>query len=99
MSPTGSIVAAPYYCRLEAYHYFLEQLPSLHATDSLVRAAVGVSLHALDDVNPDRIVQRLEILGLRVRERARSGSDTAILANMHAVLFEEDGCAGNVDRA
>jgi len=98
MTPTASILADPFYCRPEAYSYFLEQLPSLHETDSLVRAAVAVSLHALDDVNPDRIAQRLAVLGLRVQERARSRTDSAILANLHAVLFEEEGFAGNLER-
>jgi regulator of sirC expression with transglutaminase-like and TPR domain len=86
------------YCRPEAFQYFVEQLPRLASTDGLVRAAIGVSLHALDDVDPDRVVERLRILGLRVRERAPSGRDVAVLANLHAVLFEEEGFAGNLER-
>lgn len=93
-----SVAAEPFYCRSEAYRYFLEQLPTLDTTVSLVRAAVAVSMHALDDVNPDRVLQRLETLGLRVRERSPSQTDSAILANLHAALFEEEGFAGNLER-
>ena len=42
-------------CRHEAYQYFLEQLPVLHTTDGLVRAAIAISMHALDDIDPHRI--------------------------------------------
>jgi len=85
-------------CRPEAYQFFLEQLPVLHTCKGLLRAALAISMHALDDVDPRRIEQRLHILSLRVRERAPSRRAAAILANMHAVLFEEEGFAGNLDR-
>ncbi len=98
MTLTASLASEPYYCRPEAFRYFIEQLPRLSTTDGLVRAAVAVSLHALDDVDPDRIVERLRILGLRVLERSPSQSGSAILANLHAVLFEEEGFAGNLER-
>jgi regulator of sirC expression with transglutaminase-like and TPR domain len=86
------------YCRAEAYQYFVEQLPTIDSTESLMRAAVGVSLHALDDINPERVIERLRVLGLRVRERSPSQRDAAILANLHSVLFEEEGFIGNLER-
>jgi regulator of sirC expression with transglutaminase-like and TPR domain len=98
ISPSALIAAEPCYCRREAYQYFLAQLPELQYTENLVRAAVAVSLHALDDVKVDRVVQRLQVLGLRVRERSPSQRDSAILANLHSVLFEEEGFAGNLER-
>jgi regulator of sirC expression with transglutaminase-like and TPR domain len=85
-------------CRSEAYQYFVEQLPALHTCEGLLRAAIGISMHALDDIDPERVEQRLQILSLRVRERAPSRRAAAILANMHAVLFEEEGFGGNLDR-
>jgi len=77
---------------------FVGQLPFLHKSQGLMRAALAISMHALDDVDPKRIEQRLDILGLRVRERCRTRRDAAILANMHAVLFEEEGFAGDMER-
>jgi regulator of sirC expression with transglutaminase-like and TPR domain len=95
---TASRIQDPAYCRGEAYQYFLEQLPDLATTEGLLRAATAVSMHALDDVAPARVEQRLRVLSLRVLERAPSHTVTAIQANLHAVLFDEEGFAGNLER-
>lgn len=42
------------FCREEAHRLFVEQLPVLETTTGLLRAAIAVSLHALDDVDPAR---------------------------------------------
>jgi len=86
------------HCCPEAYTFFASQLPELHTTAGLLRAAIAVSMHALDDVDPAHIEQRLRILSIRVGERSPSQREAAILANMHAVLFDEEGFAGNLDR-
>ena len=85
-------------CRHEAYQYFLEQLPELHTTDGLVRAAIAIAMHAMDDVDPQRVEQRMRILSRRVRERSPSQTPRALLANLHAVLFEEEVFLGNLER-
>jgi regulator of sirC expression with transglutaminase-like and TPR domain len=85
------------FCREEAYRLFVEQLPVLETTVGLLRAAIAVSLHAFDDIDPVRIEKRLEVLSLRVRERS-SKNEKAILANLHEVLFEEEEFCGNMDR-
>jgi regulator of sirC expression with transglutaminase-like and TPR domain len=85
-------------CRPEAFQFFLDQLPILHTCEGLLRAAIAVSMHALDDVDPFRIEQRLQVLSLRVKERAPSGRPAALLANLHSVLFEEEEFAGNLER-
>ena len=97
LSTVSSRIEAPLYCRPEAYQFFLEQLPLLHSTDGLVRAAIAVSMHALDDLDPERVEQRLKIMSLRVIERSPSGRVAALLANMHTVLFEEEGFAGSTE--
>lgn len=86
------------YCQPEAYQYFLEQMAVLPTREGLLRGAIAIAMHALDDLDPHRIEQRLEILALRVLERSPSGRASAILANLHAVLFEEEGFVGNLDR-
>jgi regulator of sirC expression with transglutaminase-like and TPR domain len=85
------------HCCPEAFGYFTAQLPELRTTNGLVRAAIAVSMHALDDIDPVYIEQRLRTLSLRVCERSPSRRPAAILANMHAVLFEEEGFLGNLD--
>lgn len=94
---TSNRLRAPIYCHRLAHKYFLEQLPDLETTEGLLRAAVAVSWHALDDVDPQQVERRLRSLSQRVRERAPSQRLTAIQANLHAVLFEEEGFAGNLD--
>lgn len=84
------------YCQPQAYELFCRQLPILETTAGLRRAAIAVSLHALDDIDVWRVEQRLETLSLRVLERAPSRRPTAILANLHAVLFEEEGFIGDL---
>lgn len=86
------------YCRPEAYQFFQDQLAVLETNEGLLRAAVAISMHALDDVDPARIEQCLHTLSLRVRERAPSRRAAAILANMHAVLFDEEGFVGDLER-
>ena len=86
------------HCQPEAFAFFANQLPHLQTTEGLLRAAIAVSMHALDDVDAGRVEQRLRILSLRVSERSPSGRDAAILANMHAVLFDEEGFLGNLER-
>lgn len=88
----------PAYCRPEAYQLFVSALPDLWSTAGLLRAAVAVSLHALDDVNPAAIEDRLRAMSERVRERSPSGRMTALHANLHAVLFEEEGFTGNLEQ-
>ena len=86
----------PISCHVGAYELFAEQMPVLSTTDGLLRAAVAVSMHAFDDVDPDDIDQRLSGLASRVRSRLRGGSVQAALAHLHQVLFEEEGFSGNM---
>jgi regulator of sirC expression with transglutaminase-like and TPR domain len=96
LSELRSSTAGAVYCQTEAYEMFCEQLPVLHTTAGLRRAAIAVALHAFDDVDVRRVEQRLEVLSLRVLERSPSRRPAAILANLHAVLFEEEGFVGDL---
>ena len=78
-----------------AFDYFVEQLASLHTTDGLVRAAIGVSMHALEDVNPAHVTGRLDSLAQTVLGRVRAPNPSALLAHLHDVLFVEEGFTGN----
>lgn len=85
-------------CQVQAYDYFQQQASCLNRCEGLLRAAIAISMHALDDVDPCQVEQRLRILSLRVLERSPSRRPNAILANLHTVLFEEEGFAGNMQR-
>lgn len=85
----------PLVCRPEAYWLFARHLPTLDETDSLWRAAAAVSMHSLDHVSLDALDDRLTELADRVREGAKSGRETARLAHLHDVLFEQERFAGD----
>ena len=88
----------PIYCRPEAYQFFAEQLPVLWTTQGLVRAAIAVSMHALDDADPARTESQLQSLSDRVRAAATSSRPSALQGALHHVLFVEEGFAGNTRR-
>ncbi len=71
------------------------ELPRLESTEGLVRAAIAISLHAFDDVVPQRIERRLQSYANRVLRRVRGPQIQAKLAHLHEVLFEEEGFYGN----
>ncbi len=96
-----SVVATvnePIYCRREAFEFFVEQLPVLWTTQGLVRAAIAVAMHALDDADPQRTESQLAALSDRVRAEAGSSQPSALLSALHQVLFVEDGFTGDTDR-
>ncbi|MFV1965206.1 MAG: transglutaminase family protein [Pirellulaceae bacterium] len=85
----------PSLCRPQAFYLFAEQLPQIDTTEGLLKASVAVSMHALDDVQPDSVMARLRLLSQRVRRRVRGRQTQARLAHLHDVLFEEEGFRGN----
>lgn len=86
---------APTYCRPQAFELLAAQLPRLDTTAGLVRAAVAVSMHELDDVGLDEVEAQIEELVQTVAGRLRSREHRAILAHAHEVLFEQGGFCGD----
>jgi regulator of sirC expression with transglutaminase-like and TPR domain len=85
----------PTLCRPQAFYFFAEQLPIIDTTEGLLNAALAISMHALDDVQPKAVRASLHGLSQRVRRRVRSRQPQAVLAHLHDVLFDEEGFAGN----
>ena len=85
----------PAACRLPAYLLFAEQLPIIETTAGLLNAAIAISMHALDDVEPAEIDEQLQNLVHRVSSRVSRQSTEAMLAHLHDVLFDEEGFRGN----
>jgi regulator of sirC expression with transglutaminase-like and TPR domain len=80
----------PQLCRPEAIRYFLDHLPQLNTTRGLLHAAVGISMHALEDACPLRVDYDIACLARKVRKRTQSTRPAAVLAHLHEVLFEEE---------
>lgn len=85
----------PSLCRPEAFEYFAEQFSTLETTSSLIRAAVAVSMHALDDVKPEEVELRIMALSARVAARYHASDVDTVLAHLHHTLFEEEGYGGD----
>jgi regulator of sirC expression with transglutaminase-like and TPR domain len=88
----------PIYCRREAFQYFLQQMPILWSTNGLIRAAIAVSMHALDDIHPQYTLDQIHGLSQRVRAAAASSRACDLHAALHGVLFDEEGFAGDSDK-
>jgi regulator of sirC expression with transglutaminase-like and TPR domain len=88
----------PIFCRPEAFQFFVDQLPILWSTDGLVRAAIAVSMHALDDAVPERAESQIRELSERVRAAAVGTRPSELQAALHQVLFLEEGFAGDTDK-
>jgi regulator of sirC expression with transglutaminase-like and TPR domain len=91
----GEMKTIPTYCRREAFELFAAQLRHLDQRDGLLLAAIAVSLHALDDVVPEQVLQRIDSMADEVRRRATSAQPQALVAHLHELLFEEEGFHGN----
>jgi len=87
----------PQYCRREAFDYFAEQLPVLHRTDGLCRAAVAMSMHELEDLHPQNVEQQLWTIAGRVADRVSSDNPDALLAHLHAELFDHLQLRGDTE--
>src|SRR5262245_8121091 len=88
----------PNFCRPLAYEHFGRQLDSLDTTASLVQAAIALSMHELEGIDPDQVAGRVDKLAARIGGRVHSGNQQALLAHLHDVLFVEEGFAGNTER-
>jgi len=85
----------PVFCRPVAYEIFVNSLPGLETLEGLLQAAIAISLHAIDDIQPSEVEQQLSDLVSRVTCRTKSGTSSAIVAHLHAVLFDEEQFCGN----
>jgi regulator of sirC expression with transglutaminase-like and TPR domain len=86
----------PVVCSRAAFDLFDRQLGQIESTPALVRGAIAISLHALDDVDLEHVESYFRSLADRVRGRVHGRQVQARLAHLHDVLFEEEGFTGNV---
>lgn len=87
----------PLHCRAEAFEALADELDAIDTTPGLLRCAVAVSMHQLDDVDPDAVEAAIDELASSVCERLTTDSVRAAIAHAHEVLFEEARFEGNSD--
>jgi len=85
----------PSHCDSTAVAWFREALTHIETNEGLVLAAVAIARHQIRNAQADETRQQLSDLTDRVRSRVHSGSSTALLANLHHILFDEFGFHGN----
>ncbi len=86
----------PLCCSPRSYELLIQQLPSLSSIDSLVRAAVAVSMHQMEEAADPAVVDAtLQKFADTVRSRVRGRQTQALLAHLHEFLFDEQGFIGN----
>lgn len=82
-------IPTPRHCRPEAWDALQAALPDLDHTRGLVACAVAVSRHHLPDANPAAAERALDDLAAAAAEPLQSDRPAAVLAHLHAVLFDE----------
>ena len=85
----------PTACRPQAYDLLAGQLPNIATSSGLLAAAVAVSMHELEHVDLAEVEATIESYAETVAGRVVSQDPKALLAHLHAFLFEEESFAGN----
>ena len=85
----------PVCCSPAAFGLLSKTAGSVDSSDALLRGAVAIAMHEMDDVDPAAIDAQLQGYADTVRSRVRGRQPQALLAHLHAVLFDEEGFRGN----
>jgi len=91
------IMNTPEHCRPAAFHLFAEQIPVLETTNGLLKAAIAISMHGLDDVDPEDVELQLQAMADEVSSRVQGRQPQALLAHLHDTLFVDHGFRGNAE--
>lgn len=89
--------STPIHCRKSAYRAFERAVARLETTDGLLHAAIAVSMHELEDVDPSVVFEVVGSLADDVCKRVHNKSPDALVAHLHEVLFNEFGFSGNTE--
>lgn len=82
-------------CRPQAAEFFQRSLDILDTNTGLLNAALAISMHALEDVDPDTESDRLMAMALRAVGPLGKRRTRDVLDRVHQVLFAEEGFYGN----
>ncbi|HVT88892.1 MAG TPA: transglutaminase-like domain-containing protein [Tepidisphaeraceae bacterium] len=85
----------PQCCAPQAYELLARQVPVIESADALLQGAVAIAMHQNPDADCAKIDAYLQNLADTIRKRVRGPQPQAMLAHLHAFLFEELGLIGN----
>ena len=96
-TPPNAPLRAPLCCSPAAFRLLARQISKLETPDALIRGAVAISMHQMENVDLAGVNAQLDGYAKTVRSRVRGTQPQALLAHLHELLFEEEGYAGNAD--
>ena len=85
----------PICCNTEAFGTMENLSRDLDAPQSLLSAAVAISLHAIPDASVKEAQRRITAMSRVVSSRVHGTQVQALVAHLHEFLFEELGMEGN----
>lgn len=85
----------PICCNLSAYRKLGEELELLETPGGLVRAAVAIAGHQMEDANLGEVEATISRYATTVAQRVRGRQPQALLAHLHELLFEKEKFTGN----
>jgi regulator of sirC expression with transglutaminase-like and TPR domain len=87
----------PVCCSPSAFAMLGKAAGSIDSPDALLSGAIAIAMHQMDDVDAAAVDAQLQGYVDTVRSRVRGRQPQAMLAHLHAVLFDEEGFCGNTD--
>ena len=87
----------PVCCSPGAFELLGKAAANIDSPDALMNGAVAIAMHQMEDVDAAAVDAQLQGYADTVRSRVRGRQPQALLAHLHAVLFDEEGFSGNTD--
>ena len=90
-------IKLPVCCTAGAFELLAKTAGSIDSPDALLTGAVAISRHQVESADVAAVDAQLQRYADTVRSRVRGRQPQALLAHLHAVLFDEEGFRGNTD--
>ena len=90
-------IKLPVCCSPAAFALLSKTAASIDSPDALLNGAVAISMHQMENADVSWVDAQLQGYADTVRSRVRGRQPQALLAHLHAVLFDEEGFRGNTE--
>lgn len=92
MNPTLPMCSAP-----AAFRMLARQAPVMSSSDALLNGAIAIAMHRFEESDVAEVDATLQSYADTIRSRVGGSQPQALLAHLHALLFEELGFTGNAE--
>jgi regulator of sirC expression with transglutaminase-like and TPR domain len=87
----------PMCCTSKSFELLAKISESIDSPDALLQGAVAIAMHQMENVDLAKVDAEIQKHVDAIRARVRGHQPQALLAHMHAYLFEEQLFTGNTD--